>query len=396
MQRTRSQLRWAQTVSQFSLSFQTIYSRVARVCKNDRGGPQKSGRGQRWTTFLKSRLNCSIPGEFPFYFDEIQGTSSGTVGRDKMIYGVFTTPENSISGSAICAFRLADILDSFNGNFKGQANTESNWLPIRDFELPKDAPRPGSCSADSKNLPESTLNFVKSHSLMDQAVDNVYTAPLFVKTAVNERLTVIAVDPEVRTPVDGKTYDIMYVGTTRGKVLKVISVEDDRKFDLNKGQTSARKPVVIEEMQVFPYHVSVANVQVVKPKDSDKKKLVVLSDHEVKALPMHRCNAIRVQSCKACVGLQDPHCAWNVQKRKCVDSSQFDNADASSLLQDVFHGRHAACSNDVEVVKPIAKLVEPLKEISNDIEVKEEEDEIDIVIDFDVDKDYSLAEGKSK
>lgn len=25
-----------------------------------------------WTTFLKARLNCSIPGEFPFYFDEIR------------------------------------------------------------------------------------------------------------------------------------------------------------------------------------------------------------------------------------------------------------------------------------------------------------------------------------
>ena len=26
----------------------------------------------RWTTFLKARLNCSIPGDFPFYFNEIR------------------------------------------------------------------------------------------------------------------------------------------------------------------------------------------------------------------------------------------------------------------------------------------------------------------------------------
>ena len=25
-----------------------------------------------WTSFFKSRLNCSIPGEFPFYFNEIR------------------------------------------------------------------------------------------------------------------------------------------------------------------------------------------------------------------------------------------------------------------------------------------------------------------------------------
>jgi hypothetical protein len=27
---------------------------------------------QNWATYLKARLNCSIPGDFPFFFDEIQ------------------------------------------------------------------------------------------------------------------------------------------------------------------------------------------------------------------------------------------------------------------------------------------------------------------------------------
>lgn len=47
-----------------------VYSRVARVCKNDRGGPYNHGKS--WTSFLKARLNCSVPGEIPFYFDEIR------------------------------------------------------------------------------------------------------------------------------------------------------------------------------------------------------------------------------------------------------------------------------------------------------------------------------------
>ena len=94
----------------------TVYSRVARVCKNDAGGPQRYK--DRWTTFIKSRLNCSISGEFPFYFDEIQGTAdAGDLSSgDRMIYGVFTTPQNSISGSAVCAFKLSDILKSFGKN----------------------------------------------------------------------------------------------------------------------------------------------------------------------------------------------------------------------------------------------------------------------------------------
>ena len=43
---------------------------MARVCKKDQGGSYK--HRYSWTSFLKSRLNCSIPGEYPFYFDEIR------------------------------------------------------------------------------------------------------------------------------------------------------------------------------------------------------------------------------------------------------------------------------------------------------------------------------------
>lgn len=48
----------------------SVYSRVARLCKKDTGG--KNILGQNWATYLKARLNCSIPGEFPFYFNEIR------------------------------------------------------------------------------------------------------------------------------------------------------------------------------------------------------------------------------------------------------------------------------------------------------------------------------------
>ncbi|KAJ9584969.1 hypothetical protein L9F63_020687, partial [Diploptera punctata] len=70
-----------------------IYSHIARVCKNDRGGHLMLK--DNWTTFLKAHLNCSIPGEFPFYFDEIQGMSY--VESENMVYATFTTPSNFIT-----------------------------------------------------------------------------------------------------------------------------------------------------------------------------------------------------------------------------------------------------------------------------------------------------------
>lgn len=47
-----------------------IYARVGRVCSNDRGGP--SPATDRWSSFLKARLNCSVPSDVPFYFNEIR------------------------------------------------------------------------------------------------------------------------------------------------------------------------------------------------------------------------------------------------------------------------------------------------------------------------------------
>lgn len=58
------------TVNPIYFSVQAVYSRVARVCKWDKGGPHRFRN--RWTSYLKSRLNCSMPGDYPFYFNEIR------------------------------------------------------------------------------------------------------------------------------------------------------------------------------------------------------------------------------------------------------------------------------------------------------------------------------------
>lgn len=60
--------------------------------------------------------------------DLIEGTYGGTSAQ--LVYGTFTTPPNSIAGSAVCAFSLQDIADTFEGNFKEQTALNSNWLPV--------------------------------------------------------------------------------------------------------------------------------------------------------------------------------------------------------------------------------------------------------------------------
>lgn len=71
-----------------------MVSRVARVCKGDQGGSQRVLEKQ-WTSFLKARLNCSVPGDSHFYFNLLHATSPilNMNGRD-VILGLFSTPPN--------------------------------------------------------------------------------------------------------------------------------------------------------------------------------------------------------------------------------------------------------------------------------------------------------------
>ena len=58
--------------------------------------------GYSITIFVKARLNCSAPGLYPFYFNQIQSVSLvSRAGVTERVIAVFNTPENSITGKEI-------------------------------------------------------------------------------------------------------------------------------------------------------------------------------------------------------------------------------------------------------------------------------------------------------
>lgn len=90
-----------------------VYSRIARVCKKDTGG--KNILSQNWATYLKARLNCSISGEFPFYFNEIQAVYQLPNDKTKF-YATFATSTNGLVGSAVCSFDINEVHSAFAGD----------------------------------------------------------------------------------------------------------------------------------------------------------------------------------------------------------------------------------------------------------------------------------------
>ena len=200
----------------------------------------------------------------------------------QLMYGVFTTPINSIGGSAVCAFNMQSILDTFEGPFKEQESMNSNWLPVPITKVPE--PRPGQCVNDSRTLPDVSVNFVKSHTLMDYAVPAFFSRPVLIRISSQYRFTKVAVDPQVRTP-DGRAYDVLFIGTDDGKVVKAVN---SASFDSDdKVQT-----VVLEEIQILPPGIPVKNLYVANG------NLIILTDDEIQSIPVHRCDNENVTTCR--------------------------------------------------------------------------------------------------
>ncbi|XP_035741969.1 semaphorin-1A-like isoform X2 [Vespa mandarinia] len=335
---------YRETAVEYMNCGKAVYSRVGRVCQHDKGGPHAFS--DRWTSFLKARLNCSVPGEYPFYFNEIQSTSDVTEGfyagnRTRLVYGVFTTPVNSIGGSAICAFSMNSVLEVFQGAFKEQETINSNWLRVPAERVPK--PRPGACVNDSRTLPDMTVNFVKAHPLMDDAVQSYFAMPVITKVSFNYRFTKVAVDSQVKA-LDGKAYDILYVGTDDGRVLKALNTRSpDSVTDVNQ--------VIVSDVQVLKYGQAVKDLLVVHLA-GEASKLVVFADSEIRAVPLHHCDSLLAGSCAACVALQDPHCAWDATTNLCVAvPTKLHDSDADkTLFQDILTGKHKGCGYEQGVI----------------------------------------------
>ncbi|XP_064215610.1 semaphorin-5B [Tribolium castaneum] len=272
----------------------TIYSRIARVCKNDPGG--HTMLKDNWTTFLKARLNCSVSGEYPFYFDEIQ--SMAYVPDENMVYATFTTPSNSIAGSAICAFNLSSIEAAFAGPFKYRENMDSAWgqynVHHRDHFNCKSSPR-------SSHLLETS-----KYQLMDSAVQATTLNPLHV--AQLERFTHITIDV-LSTKIHTSVH-VIYVSTTTG-VIKKISV-------LPRTQETC----VVEIWQTVQNPATpVKSIQFLKA----TKSIYVATEHQVMKIPAEHCS--RHTSKTSCLNAMDPYCGWNERYENCSTAPNADPLD---------------------------------------------------------------------
>ncbi|NXA83639.1 SEM6C protein, partial [Thryothorus ludovicianus] len=317
-----------------------LVARVARVCRNDRGGSPRVLE-RRWTSFLKVRLQCSVPGDTVFYFDVLEAvTPPQTLHGRLAVLALFGTQPNIIPGSAVCAFYLADVERSFEGPFAEPRG--ATWTPVPEDRVPQ--PRPGCCAGmgpaagvvTSGDFPDETLVFAKEHPLLHGAVGPAGGRPLFTHTGT--RLTQLAVDTGAG-PRGNQT--VLFLGAENGRVLKVLAAaqspeapqrpggtpEPGDTRELGDSRDSSAKALLLEEISLYdatrchsPRGAGVPSRVLGLELHLPGRELIVAFAGCLLRLPLSRCG--RHSSCRgSCLAARDPYCVW-LPSRGCVPFSE--------------------------------------------------------------------------
>ncbi|XP_041617656.1 semaphorin-3B isoform X2 [Vulpes lagopus] len=275
-------------------------SRVGQICRNDVGGQRSLVN--KWTTFLKARLVCSVPGaEGDTHFDQLQDVFLLSL-RDRwspLLYTVFTTSSTIFQGSAVCVYSMNDVRRAFLGPFAHKEGPMHQWVSYQG-RVPY--PRPGMCPSktfgtfsSTKDFPDDVIQFARNHPLMYNSVLPMGGRPLFLQVGAGYTFTQITAD---RVAAADGHYDVLFIGTDVGTVLKVISVP--------KGSRPNAEGLLLEELHVFEDSAAITSMQI----SSKRHQLYVASRSAVAQIPLHRC-AAHGRACAECCLARDPYCAWD-------------------------------------------------------------------------------------
>ncbi|XP_073324099.1 semaphorin-3D [Pagrus major] len=301
-----------------------VYSRVARVCKNDVGG--KRSLINRWTTFLKARLVCSVPGPsgVDTQFDELEDVFvlETKDPQNPTIYGVFSTSSSIFRGSAVCVFSMASIRAAFNGPFAHKEGPDYRWVEYKG-RIPY--PRPGTCPSETydalhkstKDFPDEVVSFMRQHQLMWEPVLPLGGRPILTKVNAAYMLKRVVVD---RVDAEEGPYDVLHLGTDDGKVVKAVSVVKDN-WDTEE--------IILEELTVFQSPSPILSMEL----STKRQQLYVSSELGVAQLGLQRCE-LYGSDCAECCLARDPYCSWDGQ----TCSRFFPTSKRRARRQDVKYG----------------------------------------------------------
>ncbi|KAM9451237.1 semaphorin-4D isoform 2-T8 [Clarias gariepinus] len=285
-----------------------LIPRIARVCKGDLGGQRTLQK--KWTSFLKAKLVCSMP-ELNFVFNVIHDVFIVKTSdwRETVIYGVFTSQWGNMGLSAVCAYNMTSVDEVFSkGKYMQKATVEQSHTKWVQYNGITPSPRPGACInnqnrmqniTNSLLLPDKTLQFVKDHPLMADAVLPIGHGPRLIAKNVNYTQIVV----ERVTALDNNVYDVLFASTDKGFLHKSVVYEGG--------------PHIIEEIQLLK---SAQPIKTLLLSTQEGSFLYAGSDSGVVQSPTAFCD--KYVTCEDCILARDPYCAWDTHAVSCINVFQ--------------------------------------------------------------------------
>ncbi|XP_015676455.1 semaphorin-7A [Protobothrops mucrosquamatus] len=265
-------------------------SRVAQVCKGDKGG-NGSFSAAKWTTLLKATLLC-VDSATKRNFEWLQDVF--IVESDQWfqtkIYGLFL---NEWGYSAVCVYSVSDISEHFRTS------------PLKNYSGKSPAVKPGQCLEGNEKTPPETFKVIDSYPELAAQMNGKI---VFYSKHHYQQLGVHQVEA-----ANNEIYNVLYLATDKGSIHKVVV--------LPKG------PMNILEIQPFQSQAGILAMIL----DHSRNELIVASANEVVQLPMASCGAYQ-NNCGSCVLSRDPYCGWI--NEECTSIYEQENG---TLLQSLSH-----------------------------------------------------------
>ncbi|CAJ0961408.1 unnamed protein product, partial [Mesorhabditis belari] len=303
-----------------------IYSRVARICKKDLGG--KSQLRQVWTSFVKARLNCSLPGNIPFYFDQIRSVTKSEFEGETLFYTGMSTSDSAYPTSAICVFQLKDINHVFDhGLFTDLVENRRREIGAD----PNTGHRPGTCVPDSQSLDPDALNFIKSHNLMHSAISSM---------------------PPILTQRDAFFHQIHVDIRSEHNVIHAIDKHSSKLWKVSHWRDGSEwKSMILEKETTLDIGGFDEGNRIEDSTLMNAEFLYTTSPLGVHQFPLSSCQQwLACQSCAI-----DAYCSWNVARGECFPREKIHQQSVGWVTSWPGRGTRECKS----VARPVLKKVFP-------------------------------------
>ncbi|KAF1471501.1 Semaphorin-3D, partial [Pygoscelis antarcticus] len=266
-----------------------IHARVARVCK---------------VSHQRAACFGQVSHQVGFYLlwakgHPKQGPTAGHEGAAGTLTALCSPHSGVFSGSAVCIYSMAAVRAAFSGPFAHKEGFDYRWVEYKG-RVPY--PRPGTCPSETydpllqstKDFPDEVISFMRTHQLMWEPVYPQGRQPVLVRVNVPYRLRRLLVH---RLETESRHYDVLFLGTDEGKVLKV---------GLAGGVSRGTEVISLEEISVTKVPSPILDMKL-SPK---RQELFVSSTHGLLQLSLYRCE-LYGKTCTDCCLARDPYCTWD-------------------------------------------------------------------------------------